>query len=622
MKLITNILRILLIPLTTGNLLDGINQKIIKPVQKAIFGEADDSNVTVIIERGAIWNLNRQLQNYRERQDLLKVDIFENVETLIVNDDFDEIEISNTFPEVKLGDDCKLENILFYNVSDIDEDRLLSNLKTIKNVQIRHSNIQGFSDAFITELTQIDFHLKLRDSWWCCDCTKLRLLRLRLPGLDVKCQVPFDLEAESFHDIDEEDLKCSRTKNPKPIENSVKAMEYQLSELKCAALGYPLPKIVWVTPGGRRLDNVFLTYASTNESLKEYAETFNIQERVTDRIIPSSFYLLSTLVVRNVNKRTAGRYKCQVANIVDALGVEPNTSSIEFDFYDIDVVKSTVITLSYLPDEKANVAFFTLVLTCFTAAFIINLVNICRYHCDWKKRIKSLRKDPKRYEIPESIRTSMASVYYDKYDSTCQQAFLDALLKSSHAVKKTFENTTQGFEINVSYRDFSEKFRENFGSHAEWRPSMPSVRLPHLTNITGSLTSLRDRIGMPGLPKSMAGFRPSMNLHNLSGDWNMKVRISKFSRKWFYGCSESPSNINEFQIRNENGRVVITPIQEKNDLKTDENSIEEEGSESSSSLSPNHSSLPIDDVDSDYLLTIIATPKSPKISDHLYESNV
>jgi len=57
-----------------------------------------------------------------------------------------------------------------------------------------------------------------------------------------------------------------------------------------------------------------------------------------------------------------------------------------------------------------------------------------------------------------------------------------------------------------------------------------------------------------------------MNLSNLrweTGDWNMKVRISKFSRKWFYGCSENPSDIDEFQIRNENGRMVITPIPEK-----------------------------------------------------------
>ena len=60
--------------------------------------------------------------------------------------------------------------------------------------------------------------------------------------------------------------------------------------------------------------------------------------------------------------------------------------------------------------------------------------------------------------MPESVRTSMASVYYEKYDINCQQvsfpkvplilitvqkAFLDALLKSGHAVKRTYENATQ-----------------------------------------------------------------------------------------------------------------------------------------------------------------------------------
>ena len=48
-------------------------------------------------------------------------------------------------------------------------------------------------------------------------------------------------------------------------------------------------------------------------------------------------------------------------------------------------------------------------------------MNICRYYCDWTSRIKEIRFDPNRYEIPESVRTSMASVYYDKYDFTCQQ---------------------------------------------------------------------------------------------------------------------------------------------------------------------------------------------------------
>ena len=73
---------------------------------------------------------------------------------------------------------------------------------------------------------------------------------------------------------------------------------------------------------------------------------------------------------------------------------------------------------------------------------------------------------------------------------------------------------------------------------------------------------------MPGvlnMPKSI-NIPRSVNINfpsNFSSDWNLRVRISKFSRKWFYGCADNPSNVDEYQIRNENGRVVITPVQEK-----------------------------------------------------------
>jgi len=95
------------------------------------------------------------------------------------------------------------------------------------------------------------------------------------------------------------------------------------------------------------------------------------------------------------------------------------------------------------------------------------------------------------------------------------------------------------------------------------------------------LRGLRDRLGsfempgMPNMPKSIHIPRP-ININfpsNLSSDWNLKVRISKFSRKWFYGCSQNPSNIDEYQIRNENGRVVITPVQEKKDYENEDGQI-------------------------------------------------
>ncbi|CAG5078648.1 Oidioi.mRNA.OKI2018_I69.PAR.g9043.t1.cds [Oikopleura dioica] len=620
----------LLICPTEGNILEGINENIIRPVQKAIFGEISDSNSTIFIENGSIRNSNRQIGSYSNRNNL-KIDTYENLEIVVVRDNIGFIEITNNLPKIEVDEDYTVDEALFYNITDVDEDILLEILQKIEHVQIKRSNLSGFSDSFINKLLKFSiFNLKIRNSWWSCDCTKKRLLSLRdvLTGLDVKCLVPNNLEDESFYDLEEDDLKCKGTNTPRPINRDVSSIEYERAELRCAASGYPLPKIYWKTPGGKMIDQEFLINASKNESLKEYTEVFEVKEQVTDRIIPNHSHLLSTLIVRDVNKRTAGEYRCQVGNIIDLLDNEDENinSSVPFSFKDLNKAKSTKVRLSYLPNEKANVAFFTLVLTCFIAAFVINLVNICRYHCDWKKRIKNLRQDPNRYEIPESIRTSMASVYYEKYDFTCQQAFLDALLKSSHSIKKTFENTTQGFEINVSYREFSDKLRENFGGNIEWRPSIPSVRLPNLPNFYGSLSSLRERI--PNLPK---GLRPSMNLSNLrweTGDWNMKVRISKFSRKWFYGSSENPSNIDEFQIRNENGRMVITPIPEKKSTENRLNrenslSIDDSAFEASSSLTHGSSSpAGMDEVDADYLLTFIATPKEKSVGDHLYESNV
>ena len=150
---------------------------------------------------------------------------------------------------------------------------------------------------------------------------------------------------------------------------------------------------------------------------------------------------------------------------------------------------------------------------------------------------------------------------------------------------------------------------------------------------------------MPHMPKSIHIPRP-VNINfpsNFSSDWNLKVRISKFSRKWFYGCGEYPSNVDEFQIRNENGRVVITPIQEKKDYESERDkekahpSIATPISSISGTTSDEYSAaernlpstsseqrpLIVDETDSDYVVTIIATPSSKKFNDTcLYESNV
>ena len=76
-----------------------------------------------------------------------------------------------------------------------------------------------------------------------------------------------------------------------------------------------MPKIVWYSPGGQKIDRDFL--ASTNESNKIYSEIYSIEERILTGIVPSNSHFQSVLHVKKVDRRTAGKYLCKVANIID-----------------------------------------------------------------------------------------------------------------------------------------------------------------------------------------------------------------------------------------------------------------------------------------------------------------
>jgi len=634
-----------------ANILKEINDKVIKPASKLIFGETPENNRTLVLGNGIINNTYRSLQNYSGTVVDISID---GVDRLEVIDQISEIRLAHSLPWIESH--YPLDIITIEKLYDVDFLRLYRALEISQKVQIVNSDIQTFPETFVKNISSLsDYSLVLDNSWWSCDCSKKNILSLNLTGLSVMCRVPFKLKGRNFRSLIEDDLSCSYPKDPRA--GPVQAIEYQSTSLECAATGYPLPKIIWYSPGGQKIDRDFLSRAAKNDSLKIYAETFSIDEKIVDGIVPSNSHLLSILNVANVNRKTAGQYTCKVANVLTIPSIsEKNVSDglVDFNWSLVDGrARAKNVALSYTPDPATNIAFFIMVGSSFAIAFVINLVNVCRYHCDWKKRIKIIRGNPDRYEIPESVRTSMASIYYQKYDLTCQHAFLDALLKSGHAVKRNLENATQGIEINVSYRDLSERIRENLDNinPSEWRPQFG---MPNL-GITGSLRGLRDRIGsfeMPGvlnMPKSI-NIPRSVNINfpsNFSSDWNLRVRISKFSRKWFYGCADNPSNVDEYQIRNENGRVVITPVQEKKDYSDAEKSkivqnrdntatpissiTNSEPSEFSSeglvrgegSSSEARPLIEADETDSDYVVTIIATPNSKKFIDTcLYESNV
>ena len=78
------------------------------------------------------------------------------------------------------------------------------------------------------------------------------------------------------------------------------AVEYHPEELVCAALGYPLPKIVWESPSGQRLDRQFLAIAHTNKETKIYSEIYDLEESINDRFyfqrnISTFVFILKTI---------------------------------------------------------------------------------------------------------------------------------------------------------------------------------------------------------------------------------------------------------------------------------------------------------------------------------------
>ena len=61
----------------------------------------------------------------------------------------------------------------------------------------------------------------------------------------------------------------SKVRNVKPSKKA---------HLSCSATGYPLPTVVWRSPGGKRLDRSFLDQAQDI-----YGEIYSIQENIIAR---------------------------------------------------------------------------------------------------------------------------------------------------------------------------------------------------------------------------------------------------------------------------------------------------------------------------------------------------
>ena len=302
-------------------------------------------NETIYIHKGSVNNTYRPLYNYDGPNLNLTID---GVKELIIWDPIETLMVHNALPWIKYNAEEKIKWIHFENITEVRDVDIYNAMQLSSMVQINGSDIQSFSDEFLRNISNLDsFNLTIINSWWSCDCSKTSMLKLNLTGLTIICRVPFKLQDRAFSSLSEEELTCTVPTHPRA--HPVKAIEYQSTSLRCAATGYPLPTIVWYSPGGQRLDREFLNAAAHNETTKIYRDTYSINELITDDIVPSNSHLQSVLHVNNVNKRTAGKYICKVANIID---IECNVLYKLFKFF--------IASIQHIPMTSSKLVLPTL----------------------------------------------------------------------------------------------------------------------------------------------------------------------------------------------------------------------------------------------------------------------
>ena len=86
------------------------------------------------------------------------------------------------------------------------------------NVLINHTDIEMISDDLFSNLTSVEnFNLTITNSWWSCDCSKLKFLEkaASMKNLNISCRVPFKHKGRRFDSLRKSDLICSRPNHPR-----------------------------------------------------------------------------------------------------------------------------------------------------------------------------------------------------------------------------------------------------------------------------------------------------------------------------------------------------------------------------------------------------------------------
>ncbi|XP_076808449.1 uncharacterized protein LOC143451629 [Clavelina lepadiformis] len=384
----------------------------------------------------------------------------------------------NTFQSYCFAN-LKLISLANNSLVQISEHSLLK-LNYLTTLVVTNNYLQHIPVNLLQKLSSngaIDHNkIVLHSNPWSCDCFQKEVhqwLQEADRNVPVKCYFPESLRGQYLENLSVTQLECSEVWLHEPYNTT--ANEYNDGYVSCYTSGTPKPLVMWFTPSGEEIslgallndDALRIRY-----SLSAYGEV---------------------LTVRDVRLDKTGLYRC-VAN---------NTISTANQTTAMGVILSNTSTIIYV------------VIACvsFMVAIVLNSVNMCMYMYEHYKARRQLKKKLHQQEeeekenppirsrsktLDESMASLNANRHYGRYDFTCQQLFLDSVVKGAYTVKKTLYDARHS-EFSLNMWEYAANLRDRL--HIEM-PSMPSgVQLPSISMPSISIPSISmPTISMPSIP--------------------------------------------------------------------------------------------------------------------------
>nr|XP_039264891.1 uncharacterized protein LOC120340645 [Styela clava] len=307
-----------------------------------------------------------------------------------------------------------------------------------------------------------------------CDCMQKEVWKFLqthdqsiISSDDLVCSYPYWSFGSRLADLEIEDLTCYNVTMQKP--KNVTCNEYDNCKISCIFDGLPHPETQWISPGGKEI---------SMESLLHDGQLRSLYSLNSDGHV---------LTINDLRLSKTGIYKC----------VGNNSISSVTGFVQVGVILAPVGSIVAIVVSAVS----------FMVAIVLNSVNLLHYYCQHLRDQRAKRvqeamsfktESPiksKRKGLHESEASLNANKYYRKYDFTCQQVFLDTVIKGAHTVKRTLYDARNS-EFSTNVWEYASHLRDRLHIELPSSVQFPRVSMPSISMPTISMPN----ITMPSMP--------------------------------------------------------------------------------------------------------------------------